>query len=190
MQVQALAIPQVKLLVPQVFRDERGFFTESYSARTFADAAGVTATFVQDNHSLSVAKGVVRGLHFQSTPDAQDKLVRVLRGSIFDVAVDIRVGSPTFGRHVTAILSAENANQVWVPKGFAHGFCTLEPDTEVFYKTTAYYAPASDKGLRWNDPALAIAWPVTADAAILSAKDTSQLLLSELPEYFRYGDAS
>ncbi len=185
MEVRSLAIAEVKLLIPRVFRDERGFFTESYNAKTLADAAGITAQFVQDNHSLSVAKGVVRGLHFQTPPAAQDKLVRVLRGSILDVAVDIRRGSPTYGQHVSAVLSADNATQMWVPKGFAHGFCTLEPDTEVFYKTTGYYAPADDKGLRWNDPGLGIAWPVSAEEAVLSGKDTTQPLLSELPEYFR-----
>lgn len=185
MEVRSLAIADVKLLIPRVFRDERGFFTESYNARTLAEVAGITADFVQDNHSLSVAMGVVRGLHFQTPPAGQDKLVRVLHGSIFDVAVDIRRGSPTYGQHVSAVLSAGNAMQMWVPKGFAHGFCTLETDTEVFYKTTGYYAPAHDKGLRWNDPALGIAWPVSADAAVLSGKDTTQPLLSELADYFR-----
>ena len=185
MEVRPLTIGEVKLITPRVFRDARGFFSESYNARTLAEVAGITAQFVQDNHSLSVVKGVVRGLHFQTPPAAQDKLVRVIRGSIFDVAVDIRRGSPTYGQHVSAVLSAENAMQMWVPKGFAHGFCTLEPNTEVFYKTTHYYEPAHDKGLRWNDPALGIAWPVAADDAVLSSKDTTQPLLSELPEYFR-----
>src|SRR5215208_629678 len=153
--VQALAITEVRLIVPDRFHDERGYFSETYSRRDFA-AAGVTDEFVQDNHSLSTKTGTVRGLHYQLAPVAQAKLVRVLRGAIFDVAVDLRRGSPTFGLHVAQTLSAGAWNQLFVPVGFAHGFCTLEPDTEVVYKVTAQYSRAHDRGIRWNDPALAI----------------------------------
>jgi dTDP-4-dehydrorhamnose 3,5-epimerase len=183
LKVEALAIPDVKLVTPSVFKDERGSFSETFNERAMA-AWGISQRFVQDNHSLSVPCGVIRGLHFQTPPHAQDKLVRVVRGAIFDVAVDIRHGSPTFGRHVTAILSADNRTQLWVPKGFAHGFCTLERNTEVLYKVTDYYAPQHDRGLRWNDPALAIAWPVAAADAILSSKDLAHPALAELGAQF------
>ena len=185
MDVRPLDIPDVKVITPRIFRDARGFFSETFSVQRLA-GAGIVDPFVQDNHSLSVEKGVVRGLHFQIAPKAQDKLVRVVRGAILDVAVDIRWGSPTYGRHVLAVLSAENWAQMWVPKGFAHGFCTLEENTEVVYKTTEYYAPEHDRGLRWDDPALGIEWPVLGDAAVLSDKDRKQPLLGELPEFFRY----
>jgi dTDP-4-dehydrorhamnose 3,5-epimerase len=183
MDIQSLAIPEVKLIAPKIFRDERGFLSETYNARSFK-AAGIDAGFVQDNHSLSRSKGVVRGLHFQAPPHAQGKLVRVTRGAIFDVAVDIRHGSPTFGRHVSAVLSADNWAQLWIPVGFAHGFCTLEPDTEVLYKVTDYYAPECDRGIEWNDPALGIAWPIAPADAILSPKDAKNAPLSELAAYF------
>ncbi|MCB1521381.1 MAG: dTDP-4-dehydrorhamnose 3,5-epimerase [Hyphomicrobiaceae bacterium] len=183
MKTTPLNIPEVLLLTPVQHRDERGFFSEVFTVRRMAEA-GIAATFVQENHSLSRQKGVVRGLHFQTDPHAQGKLVRVVKGSIFDVAVDLRTGSPTYGRHVSAVLSADNWTSIWVPPGFAHGFCTLEPDTEVIYKVTAYYAPECDKGLKWDDPALAIDWPVERDTAILSPKDLAQPLLSELPPYF------
>lgn len=186
MQIAALAIPEVKLLTPKKFGDERGFFSETWSRKTFL-AHGLSADFVQDNHSLSRSPGVLRGLHFQTPPFAQDKLVRVLRGSILDVAVDIRWGSPTYGRHVTAILSGANWSQLWVPKGFAHGFVTLEADTEVAYKVTADYAPECDRGLAWDDPDLAIDWPVTAATALLSAKDKTHPRLKDLPVYFTHG---
>ncbi len=185
MDVRVLAISDVKLITPRIFRDARGFFSETFSAQRLAEA-GIADTFVQDNHSLSVEKGVVRGLHFQIAPKAQDKLVRVVRGAILDVAVDIRLKSPTYGRHVSAVLSADNWAQMWVPKGFAHGFCTLEDNTEVVYKTTEYYSPEHDKGLRWDDPVLGIEWPVTGHAAVLSDKDRKQPLLGELPEFFHY----
>ena len=180
MRVEPLGIPEVKLITPPIFRDERGSFSETFNERALA-AFGISQRFVQDNHSLSVPRGVVRGLHFQIPPQAQDKLVRVVRGAIFDVAVDIRRDSPTFAKHVTAILSADNRAQLWVPKGFAHGFCTLEPNTEVLYKVTAYYAPECDRGLRWNDPKLAIAWPLAPADAILSSKDRAHPTLAELP---------
>jgi dTDP-4-dehydrorhamnose 3,5-epimerase len=185
MQTQALAIPEVRLLTPKKFGDDRGFFSETWSRKTLA-AHGIVADFVQDNQSLSRSKGVLRGLHFQSPPFAQDKLVRVLRGSIFDVAVDIRRGSPTFGRHVGAIVSAANWAQFWVPKGFAHGFVTLETDTEVAYKVTADYAPEHERGLAWDDPALGIMWPVPVAVDLLAAKDRNNPRLKDLPEYFSY----
>jgi len=186
LQIEACEIPEVLLVSPKRFGDQRGFFSETWNRRAFAEATGVTDDFVQDNHSLSGETGVVRGLHFQSPPHAQGKLVRVSRGSVVDVAVDIRVGSPTFGRHVARTLSAENWQQLWVPAGFAHGFCTLEPDTEVQYKVTGYYAPDNDHGLAFDDPALGIDWPVNPAGAILSDKDRKHPRLSDLPEYFRY----
>ena len=185
MQITSLAIPEVKLVRPVKHGDARGFFSETYARRDF-EAAGIIGELVQDNQSLSAATGVVRGLHFQIPPHAQAKLVRVVRGAILDVAVDIRHGSPTFGEHVTAELSAENWCQLWVPKGFAHGFCTLAPMTEVVYKVSDYYAPDCDKGMFWSDPALAIRWPVAAMAATVSAKDAILPRLIDLPCYFRY----
>ena len=181
--ITPLSISDVLLVKPPIHRDHRGFFSETFSARRLAEA-GITADFVQDNHSLSAEQGTVRGLHFQTPPHAQGKLIRVVRGAILDVAVDIRHGSPTFGQHVARILSAENWEQLWIPEGFAHGFCTLEPMTEIAYKVTEYYAPECDKGLAWNDPALAIDWPVTAAGAILSDKDKLHPALSDLPAWF------
>lgn len=186
MLVQRCEIPEILKLTPKKFGDHRGFFSETWNRRAFVEATGIDAEFVQDNHSLSAEKGVLRGLHFQSPPHAQGKLVRVSRGAILDVAVDIRVGSPTFGRHVAAELSAENWCQLWVPPGFAHGFCTLEPDTEVQYKVTGYYAPDNDHGLAFDDPDLAIAWPVAPADAILSDKDRRHPRLRDLPAYFEY----
>lgn len=144
--------------------------------------------FVQENHSLSAEQGTVRGLHFQIPPAAQDKLVRVAAGAIMDVAVDIRVGSPTYGSYVSAVLSADNWNQLLVPKGFAHGFCTLIANTQVIYKVTSYYAPEHDRGLTWDDPALNIKWNIARQEATLSEKDSMQPLLAELPDYFHYPD--
>ena len=185
MQVTQTEIPEVKLIAPRIHRDERGFFSETYHRSALA-AAGIDVVFVQDNHSLSRQRGVVRGLHFQVAPRAQGKLVRVVRGAILDVAVDIRVGSPTFGRHVSAVLSAENWAQLWVPVGFAHGFCTLEPDTEVLYKVTDHYAPECDRGILWNDPALGIRWPVTAEQVVLSEKDRGHPRLADAPTAFQF----
>jgi len=185
LRVQSLAIPEIKLITPSVFRDERGSFCETFVDRAIG-AAGVRQPFVQDNHAVSIRRGVVRGLHFQAPPRAQDKLVRVVRGSVLDVAVDIRVGSPTFGRHVSVTLSAANWTQLLIPKGFAHGLCTLEPNTEVVYKVTDYYAPECDHGLRWDDPALGIEWPIPAAEAILSPKDKLHPGIAELPAYFHY----
>lgn len=183
MQVESLAIPDVKLIVPKVFRDGRGHFVETWNARDYA-AAGIPGPFVQDNFAHSASRGTLRGLHFQLPPSAQGKLVRVTRGAVLDVAVDIRKGSPTFGRHVAARLTAEVGEQIWVPVGFAHGYCTLEPGTEVVYKVTDYYAPGHDRGIAWNDPALAIAWPKDVDAALLSDKDRALPRLSEITSPF------
>jgi dTDP-4-dehydrorhamnose 3,5-epimerase len=170
MNIQDTEIPDVKLLVPDRHGDHRGFFSETYNRRALANA-GIDLDWVQDNHSLSVHAGVLRGLHYQIPPRAQDKLVRVVKGSILDVAVDLRRASPTFGRHVLAVLSAENWTQIFVPKGFAHGFVTLEPNTEVIYKVTDYYSPEHERGIRWNDPDLNIDWRVSPAEATLSARD-------------------
>jgi len=183
MQVQALEIPDVKLITPVKHADDRGFFSETFHAEALA-RAGVDGRFVQDNHSLSRQRGVVRGLHYQVPPRAQGKLVRVTRGAVFDVAVDLRRGSPTFAKHVSAVLSAANWAQLWIPVGFAHGFCTLESDTEVQYKVTDYYAPDCDHGILWSDPALGIPWPVPVAEAILSEKDRRQPLLCHAPAAF------
>lgn len=168
--VMELEIPDVKLITPVKHGDSRGFFSETYNQRDLA-AVGINTEFVQDNHSLSGPRGTVRGLHYQLPPFAQDKLLRVVRGSVLDIAVDVRRGSPTFGRHVSVVLSAEDWTQVLVPAGFAHGFCTLEPDTEVIYKVSDYYAPDHDRGILWNDPDLGIEWPVDAGEALLSERD-------------------
>jgi dTDP-4-dehydrorhamnose 3,5-epimerase len=169
-QIRPTALPEVLLVEPRIFADDRGFFMESYSRAVFSEAAGRDVDFVQDNHSLS-KKGVLRGLHYQLPPNAQGKLVRAVAGEIFDVAVDIRRGSPTFGRWVGEILSADNRRQLWVPEGFAHGFLTLSERAEVLYKASAYYAPASERSLAWDDPALGIEWP-TGIGPLLSPKDS------------------
>ena len=178
MELRTLEIPDVKLLIPKRFGDARGVFCETWNRKAL-DAAGLRFDFVQDNQSLSIPKYTVRGLHYQLPPCVQAKLVRVVRGSILDVAVDIRRSSPTFGQHVKAILSAENWTQMLVPEGFAHGFVTLEPNTEVIYKVTAYYSPQHDRGIQWNDPALGIEWGCSTDQATLSEKD------AKLPELAR-----
>lgn len=184
MKVERLAIPDVLLIEPARFGDARGFFSEVWSHRSLAQH-GLDVAFVQDNHSLSREVGVVRGLHFQRPPAAQGKLVRVVRGAILDVAVDIRQGSATYGQHVSAVLSAENWRQLWVPRGFAHGFATLEPDTEVIYKVDAYYDREADAGILWNDPALGIDWPATD--AVLSDKDRAAPRLAEIAPPFPEG---
>ena len=181
--VEETAIPAVKVVTPKKFGDHRGFFSETWSRKAFAEA-GFDLDFVQDNQSLSGPIGTLRGLHFQSPPFAQDKLVRVTRGRIFDVAVDIRASSPTFGKHVAVELSAENWKQLLVPVGFAHGFVTLEPDTEVLYKVTARYAPENDHGLAFDDPALAIDWGLPLSELTLSAKDRKHPRLAEMPRFF------
>lgn len=183
MQIEPLAIADVKIITPRRFQDDRGFFSETWNARAFREA-GLEADFVQDNHAYSVEKGVVRGLHYQLPPSAQGKLVRVTMGAILDVAVDIRRASPTFGHHVSAVLSAENWRQIWVPVGFAHGYVTLEPHTEVVYKVTNLYAPALDRGIMWSDPALGIDWGLTDTEAILSEKDRRQPRLAEATDLF------
>ncbi len=158
MNVIDTAIPDIKIIEPKVFGDERGFFFESFNARAFREATGIDANFVQDNHSKSV-KGVLRGLHYQ-IEQAQAKLVRTVVGEVFDVVVDMRRQSPTFGQHVGVLLSAANKRMLWVPEGFAHGFLVTSDHAEFLYKTTDYYAPQFERSLRWNDPALAIAWPL------------------------------
>lgn len=185
MQVDRLSIADVALITPRRFGDARGYFAETFSARAFREqVAG--CDFVQDNEALSAIVGTVRGLHFQREPAAQGKLVRVIRGAILDVAVDIRMGSPSFGRAVSARLDAADGAQLWVPPGFAHGYCTLEPDTLVAYKVTAYYSPAHDGGILWDDPALGIVWPLPAGGAVLSDKDTTLPRLADLPPTFHY----
>ena len=171
-----LAIPDVVLLEPKVFGDERGFFYESFNQQAFRVATGVDVDFVQDNHSRSV-KGVLRGLHYQLPPKAQGKLVRVVFGEVFDVAVDIRKGSPTFGKWVGEVLSAENKRQMWIPSGFAHGFVTLSESAEFLYKTTDYYSPQHERCIRWDDAAIGVAWPLTG-APTLSGKDVVGAMLS------------
>ncbi len=187
MKVEALAIPEVKLLTPARYADSRGLFSETWSAARFAEA-GVPGPFVQDNHSVSVRPGTIRGLHCQVAPAVQGKLVRVVRGAVWDVAVDIRQGSPTFGKHAAATLSAENWCQLWIPGGFLHGFCTLEPDTEVIYKVTAPYDRAAERAVIWNDPSLGLPWPVKAADVVLSDKDQSASPLALGTDWFRYGE--
>lgn len=173
----------VKLLEPAVHGDHRGFFMESYSERTFRDK-GIDIAFVQDNHSLSAEAGVLRGLHYQLAPKAQTKLVRVTAGAIYDVVVDIRKGSPTFGQWQGFILSAANKRQLLVPQGFAHGFCTIVPNCEVQYKVDALYSPEHDRGIAWNDPALAIDWPTAKP--VLSDKDAKHPVLADADMNFVY----
>lgn len=177
------AIPDVILIKPKVFGDERGFFLESYKKSLF-HAHGITEEFIQDNHSKS-AKGVLRGLHYQLDPNAQGKLVRCVSGSVFDVAVDIRKGSPTFGKWVGYELSEENKQMLWIPAGFAHGFVTLEDNTEFLYKTTGEYAPECDRGIRFDDPEIGIVWP-KLDSLLLSDKDQKQPCLQDAEINFIY----
>lgn len=176
----------IQLIRPKRFGDARGWFTETYSTPRFQQL-GIDCTFVQDNHSLSVPAFTLRGLHFQTPPRGQDKLVRCIRGRIYDVAVDVRRGSPTYGQWVGAELSAENGNQLFIPIGFAHGFLTLEPNCEVTYKCSNIYAPAHDGGIRWDDPAIGIAWPSTGGIVPeLSTKDILQPLLADFDSPFVY----
>lgn len=187
MQVTETALPEVKIVVPQRFEDARGDFSEVWNADRFA-AAGIVAAFVQDNHVRNRRKGTVRGLHYQLPPAAQGKLLRVTRGAICDAVVDIRRGSPNFGRHQTSVISAENRHELWVPPGFAHGYCTLEDDTEVQYRATEYYRPSLERGIAWDDPELMIAWPVSPKEALLSDRDRALPRLSEQHDIFEYGE--
>src|SRR5271166_6052248 len=183
MQVEETAIPAVKIVTPKKHGDTRGFFSEVYN-KSQCENLGIHLTFVQDNHSFSAAVGTLRGLHFQTPPFAQDKLVRVARGRILDVAADIRRSSPTFGRYVAVELSAENWRQLLIPIGFAHGFVTLEPDTEVLYKTTAPYSPAHDRGVAWDDHVIDVKWPLPAGGPLLSEKDRLWPSLADARELF------
>jgi len=183
MQIVDTEIPDVKIVTPSTNEDFRGFFSETYNRQSLSDA-GIALEFVQDNQVNSPLKGTVRALHFQLPPCAQAKLVRVSRGTIFDVALDLRKDSATFGRHVSAVISAKDRNQIFVPIGFAHGYCTLEPDTEVLYKTSQFYSPDHERGVFWNDPALGIPWPIDPGSAVISERDSKQPILTELVDYF------
>ncbi len=170
MKITALKIPDVKLIEPEVFEDERGYFFESFNQKKFNELTGLDITFVQDSHSKSVM-GTLRGLHYQSPPKAQGKLIRVIKGEVFDVVVDIRKSSPTFGKWLGEILSADNKKQLWIPEGFAHGFMTLSDTAEFAYKTTNYYAPELEQCIAWDDPTLGIHWPLEAALVKISIKD-------------------
>jgi dTDP-4-dehydrorhamnose 3,5-epimerase len=178
MKATPLAIPEGMLIEPKVFGDDRGFFLESFNQQAFNEATGTDHQFVQDNHSRS-RKGVLRGLHYQLPPHAQGKLVRVVRGAVFDVAVDIRKGSPTFGQWVGAGLTEDNHRQLWVPPGFAHGFVVLSDSADFLYKATSFYAPQADRGIAWNDPAIGVQWPQLDVELSLSDKDLRQPLLAD-----------
>lgn len=178
MQVERLSIPEVLLLNPRRHGDSRGWFSETYVRREL-EAAGVNDVFVQDNQAYSSVRGTLRGLHLQIPPDPISKLIRCLRGAIFDVAVDVRAGSPTYGRWVGAELTADNGAQLYVPRGFAHAYMTLTADTEVFYKIDGYYAPAAERGLRWNDPAVGIDWPTPEREMVINDRDRNLPLLAD-----------
>ena len=183
MDIRTLQIPGPVVIVPRKFSDTRGFLSETFNGEVFS-ANVAEAHFVQENHSYSEHAGTIRGIHFQVPPHAQGKLVRVVRGAVFDVAVDLRSGSPHFGRHASAELSAANWNQLWIPIGFGHGFCTLEPHTEVVYKLTGPYRPDSERGIVWDDPDLAIRWPLGAPEPKLSDRDRQHSRFAETPAYF------
>lgn len=185
MDVESFAVAGPRLLIPRHLGDDRGYFAETFRADIFAAHCG-DFQFVQDNESLSVKEGTVRGLHFQTEPHAQGKLVRCTAGALFDVAVDIRQGSPTFGEWIGETLTPGNGKQLWVPPGFAHGFCTLVADTVIAYKVTDYYSADCDKGMHWNDPAVGVVWPEVADPETLSGKDRNPPTLAELPQYFSW----
>ena len=185
MDVKTTLIPGVVVIKPARNFDVRGHFAETYNKQAFC-AAGITVSFVQDNASFSRKRGTIRGLHFQLPPSSQAKLVFVVHGSIFDVAVDLRAGSPTYGQWVAERLTADNGEQMFIPHGLAHGFCTLEPNTEVAYKVDDYYAPKYESGLLWSDPTLAIDWPVTAEDAMLSDKDRKLGRFRDLESPFSY----
>ena len=183
--IEPLDIPAVLRITPAKFGDSRGFFSETWSSAKLA-AQGFTAQFVQDNQSLSTQAGTIRGLHCQVAPSVQGKLVRVIKGAIWDVAVDIRVGSPTYGQYAAAELSAENWAQLWIPGGFLHGFCTLVPDTEVIYKVTADYDRHAERAVIWNDPSLALPWPIEPGREVLSDKDKTLPRLADCTPWFSY----
>ena len=185
MNITPLEIPEVLIIEPKKHGDDRGFFSEVYN-KTALTESGFSEEFIQDNHAYSKEAFVLRGLHYQAPPFAQDKLVRVISGSIWDVAVDIRTGSPTYGQWVAAEISAENFKQILVPKGFAHGYLTLEPDTTVLYKVTNLYSPESDRGLQWNDPDISVNWPLQGATPILSGKDQVQPSLTNIISEFTY----
>jgi dTDP-4-dehydrorhamnose 3,5-epimerase len=182
MKITTTAIEGLLILEPRVFGDERGFFLESYNQKIFDAALGHEVRFVQDNHSRS-AKGVLRGLHYQLPPHAQGKLVRVTQGSVFDVAVDMRRGSQSFGRWVGVELSGQNHRQLWLPPGMAHGFLVTSDSADFLYKTTQYYAPQAERCVRWDDPAIGIDWPALGRAPVLSAKDAAAPLLADAPKF-------
>jgi dTDP-4-dehydrorhamnose 3,5-epimerase len=184
--IEPTSLPGVVAVTPRRVADARGFFSETYNQREFEEH-GLPAAFVQDNHSLSVQRGTIRGLHFQVSPHPQGKLVRCTRGSILDVVLDLRTGSPTYLRHTTLTLSAENWRQLWIPPGFAHGYCTLEDNCEVVYKVTEFYSPECDRGVAFDDPALGIAWPVPASQATMSQRDRNLPRIADLGDVLFYG---
>lgn len=188
MEVRTFSLQGPFELLPKRLGDERGYFAETLRMNVLEGHAG-PVEFVQDNQSLSVRAGTIRGIHFQSPPAAQGKLVRCLAGKLFDVAVDLRVDSPTFGRWVSVILSPDEINQLWIPVGFGHGFCSLEPNSVISYRVTSYYSPEHDKGVAWDDSAIAIEWPDIADPETLSQKDRHHPSLAQLPPYFRTEDS-
>ena len=188
MDVTPTSLPGVLVITPKRFGDHRGFFSETWNKRSLADA-GVDLDFVQDNHSFSADKGTVRGLHFQAPPSAQDKLVRVLRGAIMDIAVDVRRGSPTYGQWIGVELTGENGKQLLVPKGFLHGFATLTPDVDVAYKCTDFYDAATDGAVRFDDPDLGIDWGIANSEAVLSDKDAAAPLFKDFESPFEYDGA-
>lgn len=183
---ESLKIPEVVIMKPKKFGDNRGYFMETFRESLFQQQVE-QVRFVQENRSFSAEVGTVRGLHFQLPPKAQGKLISCAAGALLDVAVDIRHGSPTYGQHVTAELTVENGEQLWVPPGFAHGFCTLVPDTIISYKVTDYYSPEHERGLFWDDPAVDIKWPLRQNGAVLSERDKKQPLLIDLPVSFIFG---
>jgi dTDP-4-dehydrorhamnose 3,5-epimerase len=183
MEIRSLALNGPIEIQPRKIEDERGYFSEIFRLENFIAHAG-PVQFVQDNQSLSVRAGTIRGLHFQSHPAAQGKLVRCLAGKLLDIAVDLRRDSETYGKWLSVVLSPEQNNQLWVPEGFGHGFCTLEPNSVISYRVTSYYSPENDKGVAWDDPEIGIEWPAIADPDTLSPKDRKQPRLAELPAYF------
>ncbi len=189
MDIETTAIKDVIVITPRKFGDSRGFFSEVWNEANFADV-GITDSFVQDNHAFSADKGTIRGLHYQLSPNAQGKLVRVTRGAVLDVAVDIRRGSPTFGQHVAVELSAENWKQLWVPKGFAHGYCTLTENAEFLYKVSGKYSPEDEAGIIWNDPDLGIDWKIDPSKVHLSDKDKILPRFKDQDKLFQYGEIS